>query len=101
MKTIIEVKNHQYNNEKPLSRSHAKALLKKLKDFDLLVFDFDGVILIGQAFADEIFRVFASNNSDVHLMPINMNNDVKFMVHRAINLKESQADELILAGIFV
>ncbi len=101
MKTIIEVKNYQFNDEKLLSRSHAKAMLKQLKGFDLLVFDFDGVMLVGQAFIDEIFRVFVTKNPDVHLMPINMNNNLKFMVHRAINLKETQADEVIFGGIVV
>ncbi|WP_416338596.1 STAS-like domain-containing protein [Methylomusa anaerophila] len=45
--------------------------------------DFKGVSAIGQAFADELFRVFKLDHPEVELFPINMSDDVKKMVFRA------------------
>ena len=45
--------------------------------------DFGGVSEIGQAFADELFRVFANAHPDVQLAPVNMTDAVSNMVRRA------------------
>jgi len=37
---------------------------------------------IGQAFADEIFRVFRNKHKEITILPINMNQEVKFMIKR-------------------
>ena len=42
--------------------------------------DFTNVTSIGQAFADEVFRVFQTQNPDVHLVPINMSEQVQKMI---------------------
>ena len=83
-RTVIPVKLAQYGNEKLVSRSQAKRLLIRVEKFQYVVFDFQDVIMIGQAFADEIFRVYASHNKEIVLVPVNMNNDVKSMVDRAL-----------------
>ena len=41
--------------------------------------------MIGQAFADEIFRVFNTEHPEIELEPINMPESVKLMVERAKN----------------
>lgn len=84
-KTIIPVKLAQYGNEKLISRSQAKRLLVRVDKFEQVIFDFDGVESIGQAFADEIFRVYANKNLNITLIPINMNGNVGKMVKRALN----------------
>ena len=38
---------------------------------------------IGQAFADEIFRVYKNKNPDIQIIPINANADVEFMIKRS------------------
>jgi hypothetical protein len=38
---------------------------------------------IGQAFADEIFRVFAAAYPKIELVPIHANSEVKRMIDRA------------------
>ena len=68
-----------------VSRSQAKRVLSGLEKFKTVVLDFDKVPTIGQAFADEVFRVFHSQHPEISLQPINMNEAVKFMVNRAIN----------------
>ncbi len=83
-KTVIPVKLAQYGNEKLVSRSQAKRLLVRIERFQNVVFDFDGVSAIGQAFADEIFRVYAQNHPDIVLVPVKMEEKVEKMVNRAI-----------------
>ena len=70
-KTRIPVKLMQYEGELLLSRSQAKRLITRFDKFLEVILDFQGVSEIGQAFADEIFRVFRNAHPDVHLRPIN------------------------------
>jgi len=84
-KTVIPVKLAAYGNEKLVSRSQAKRLLLRLERFQNVVFDFEGVPSVGQAFADEIFRVYAAKHTDITLLAIEMNEAVEFMVKRALN----------------
>lgn len=84
-KTVIPVRLASYENENLVSRSQAKRLLLRVERFQNVVFDFDGVSKIGQAFADEIFRVYAAKHPDLMLLPIEMNEDVEFMVNRALS----------------
>jgi hypothetical protein len=37
---------------------------------------------VGQAFADEIFRVFQNRHPSISIEPTNMNETVRFMVER-------------------
>lgn len=45
-----------------------------------VILDFDGVTEIGQAFADEIFRVFHNDYPNVHLIPVNCSDNVNRMI---------------------
>ena len=67
-----------------VSRSQAKRLVNGLEKFREVVLDFKGVDLVGQGFADEVFRVWAKEHPDVKLIPADMNDAVAFMVERAI-----------------
>jgi hypothetical protein len=58
-KTVIPVRLAQYGEDKLVSRSQAKRLLARVERFKTVIFDFTEVESIGQAFADEVFRVFA------------------------------------------
>lgn len=82
-KTVIPVRLAQYENEKLVSRSQAKRLLTRIEKFQNVVIDFKGVSTIGQAFADEIFRVYAGRHPEIHLRPINMEENVRKMITRA------------------
>lgn len=85
-KTIIPVKLAQYENEKLVSRSQAKRLLARIDKFQYVVFDFKDVSSIGQAFADEIFRVYANEHKETFIVPVNMNEEVNSMVNRALGI---------------
>ena len=58
-KTLVPVRMLKVGSENLVSRSQAKRLLSRFEDFKTVVLDFEGIDVVGQAFADEIFRVFA------------------------------------------
>jgi len=66
-----------------ISRSQARRVLAGLEKFKVIVFDFDKISVVGQAFADEIFRVFHHKYPHIRLETENMNEGVTFMVERA------------------
>ncbi len=80
-KTKVQVKLFQAGTVY-ISRSQAKRLLANLDKFSLIVLDFQGIVTVGQAFADEVFRVFQSNHPQIKIEPINMSETVNFMVSR-------------------
>jgi hypothetical protein len=82
-KTVVPVKLAQYGDENLVSRSQAKRLLARVERFETVILDFSGVESVGQAFADEIFRVFAAQHPKVTLLELNTNSAVKRMISRA------------------
>lgn len=83
-KTIVPIRLMTYGDDRLVSRSQAKRLLSRIDRFRHVILDFDGVDAIGQAFADEIFRVFASKNPKIEMVPIQANEQVSRMINRAI-----------------
>ncbi len=81
-KTVVPVKLAQYGNDKLISRSQAKRVVARLELFKTILFDFTGVPTIGQAFADEIFRVFANEYPSISILPIHANSEVHRMISR-------------------
>ncbi|MCC6501267.1 MAG: DUF4325 domain-containing protein [Anaerolineales bacterium] len=84
-KTRVPVFLARYGNENLVSRSQAKRLLARFERFKEILLDFDNVDSIGQAFADEIFRVFTSQHPNIHLDHANANKQVLNMIARATN----------------
>ena len=82
-KTIVPVRLVQIGNENLVSRSQAKRVLQRVEKFRHVVFDFDGILIIGQAFADEIFRVFALAHPEVELIATHAVPEVQQMIRRA------------------
>ncbi len=82
-KTVVPVRLAQYGDEKLISRSQAKRLLDRVDKFKVVVFDFAEVELIGQAFADEVFRVFKKQHPEINLVSLNANIEVDQMIRRA------------------
>lgn len=65
-----------------VSRSQARRILAGLEKFKSVVLDFDRVPTVGQAFADEIFRVFKNAHPEIAIQPINMNEPIRFIIER-------------------
>jgi hypothetical protein len=70
-----------------VSRSQARRLLSGLELFKEVTLDFNEIEYIGQAFADEIFRVFPNMNPGTVIFSNNMNTGIQAMINRAINTK--------------
>jgi len=79
-KTVVPVRMAQYGDDNLVSRSQAKRLIVRFDKFRTVVLDFKGVVLIGQAFADEVFRVFPLVHPEVELMSLNANKEVGQMI---------------------
>lgn len=82
-RTIVPVRLAIHEGEKLVSRSQAKRLTMRFERFRHVILDFDGVNEIGQAFADEVFRVFQNEHSDIAMVPTHMTKAVADMVSRA------------------
>lgn len=83
-KTIVPVKLAKYGSDQLISRSQAKRVLARVDQFSQVIFDFSGVTEIGQAFADQIFRVFALEHPNMKLVPLNANKTISGMILAAI-----------------
>jgi len=83
-KTIVPVRLAQHEGEKLVSRSQAKRLTMRFERFQSVVLDFAGVGEIGQAFADEVFRVFQQAHPATTLLPIHMTPAVENMFKRVM-----------------
>ncbi|MCQ8895735.1 DUF4325 domain-containing protein [Limnobacter humi] len=83
-KTIVPMRLAAYGDEALISRSQAKRLIARFDRFRTVILDFDGVDEVGQAFADELFRVYALGHPGVELLPENMTAQVERMYLRAV-----------------
>ncbi len=86
-KTRVPVRLAIHEGEKLVSRSQAKRLVSRFDKFKTVILDFEGVEEIGQAFADEIFRVFALMHPEVKLITTNETPEVSQMINRALAIK--------------
>jgi len=88
-KTVVPVSLLRHGKENLVSRSQAKRLMKRVERFKTVILNFKDVPTIGQAFADEVFRVFTLKHPEVKVVPVNTNPSVMRMVRRAkARLKE-------------
>lgn len=83
-KTEVRIKLYTQNGVN-ISRSQARRILSGLEKFSIVIMDYDKVDMVGQAFADEIYRVFQDTYPDIQIKNENMVESVRFMVERAIN----------------
>ena len=81
-KTGVKVKLYHQDVDY-VSRSQARRLLAGLEKFKTVEFDFKDVKTVGQAFADEVFRVWQSGHKDAKLAHENANDNIVFMIKRA------------------
>jgi anti-sigma regulatory factor (Ser/Thr protein kinase) len=95
-KTVVPVRLAKIGDESLVSRSQAKRLLQRVDRFKSVILDFAGIAMIGQAFADEIFRVFANAHPDVELVAVHALPEVQQMIRRAEVLRDEQGGQLPL-----
>ena len=61
-------------------RSQPKWMMNRATHFNTVILDFEGVVHVGQAFVDEVFRVFATAHPDIRLQTMGMSPDVAKLV---------------------
>ncbi|MEN6317758.1 MAG: DUF4325 domain-containing protein [Syntrophaceae bacterium] len=81
-RTTVFVKLYK-NNVQYISRSQARRIVVGLEQFKRIELDFQDIDTVGQAFADEIFRIWHTHHPESQIVPKNMNDNVEFMVKRA------------------
>ena len=67
-----------------ISRSEAKRLVVNLEKFREVELDFREVDLVGQGFADELFRVFQRRHPDIKIETTNTNAAVEAMIRHVV-----------------
>jgi len=68
-----------------VSRSEARRLLTGLDKFSEIILNFNGVSLIGQGFADEIFRVFQNKHPDIKIKTENVLPAIRQMINHVVD----------------
>jgi hypothetical protein len=81
-RTDVPVSLARFEGDHLVSRSQARRLLDRLRNFQKITLDFAGIDSIGQAFADEVFRVYARNNPGIEISTVNTNVDIDRMIRR-------------------
>ncbi|MFI5460028.1 MAG: STAS-like domain-containing protein [Isosphaerales bacterium] len=89
-KTVVPLHLAQYEGENLVSRSQAKRVAHRFERFKRVELDFAGVSEIGQAFADELFRVFARAHPEIRITPINTEAAVAKMIRRVVSEGSAQ-----------
>jgi len=73
-----------------ISRSQARRIVSGLDKFKKIVLDFKKVDMVGQAFADEIFRVWQGRYPYIEIKYNNANDNVVFMIKRTLANKNAK-----------
>ncbi|TDD26552.1 DUF4325 domain-containing protein [Kribbella turkmenica] len=67
-----------------MSRSEAKRLLAGMDVFSEVEVDFTGIDSVGQAFVDEMLRVWPQLHPGTAIIPTKLNEAVEFRVRRGL-----------------
>jgi anti-sigma regulatory factor (Ser/Thr protein kinase) len=81
-KTGVKVKLYHQDVDY-VSRSQARRILTGLDKFKTIELDFQDVLTIGQAFADEAFRIWQAQHKDVKFVIKDANENIMLMIKRA------------------
>jgi anti-sigma regulatory factor (Ser/Thr protein kinase) len=84
-RTVVPLRLAQHEGDRLVSRSQAKRVANRLERFKRVELDFSGIEEIGQAFADELFRVYAREHPDIRITPVNTVPAVAQMIRRAVS----------------
>ncbi len=100
-KTHVPIKLGRYPGEQLVSRSQAKRIISRFGSFSEVILDFAGIDQIGQAFADEIFRVFPTEHPEISLLSVRTCDDVAKMIAyvRSASRQESDGNTFFSLGL--
>lgn len=83
-RTHVPIRLAKYDNEQLLSRSQARRVLARFEKFSEVILDFKEVPRIGQAFADEIFRVYKGEHPEIQIYAVRAAPEVQQMIDHAM-----------------
>ena len=78
-KTVVTIELFKTTGDS-ISRSQARRVVVGLEKFKTVALDFKGVHTIGQAFADEVFRVWHKNHPAISIDVRNANDNIRLMI---------------------
>ncbi len=81
-KTKVVVKLYKIDTNY-ISRSQARRILIGLEKFKTVILDFHNVDSVGQAFVDEVFRVWQNRHPNIKIQYQNANENIVFIIKRA------------------
>ncbi len=87
-KTVVPLRMASFGTDRLISRSQAKRVMSNLDKFHTILLDFDKVSTVGQAFTDEVFRVFQNKHPDIKIIHTKANEDIERMIKRVISTAE-------------
>lgn len=82
-KTRVVVKLYKIDTQY-ISRSQGRRVVSSLDKFKTVVLDFKNVEIVGQAFVDEVFRVWQKQHPRIKFITKNANENINFMIKRAL-----------------
>ena len=96
-RTHVALRLARHEGENLVSRSQAKRILARVDQFEEVALDFSDIDYIGPSFADEIFRVFANQHPEVHLIAVKSSGQVNRAIQRARSraLENPQETDLV------
>ena len=80
-RTVIPLILARYDGENLISRSQARRVLNRLDNFREVCFDFKQIEFLGEAFADEIFRIFQNDHKGIKLTWVNASENIESMIN--------------------
>lgn len=89
--THVPLSLAQHGQERLISRSQAKSVTSRFDWFKEVLLDFSGVEEIGQAFADEIFRVWQREHPEVRLVALNTTPAIDSLITAAQTLLANES----------
>jgi len=80
--TKVAVRLYKMGNNY-ISRSQARRIVSGLDKFKTVILDFANIDTVGQAFADQIFRVWHNQHPEIAIKVMNSNENINIMIKRA------------------
>jgi hypothetical protein len=84
-KTMVRIEVFKTEGEY-VSRSQSRHVLNGLEKFKKVVLNFNGVLILGRAFADEVMRVWKVDHSTIRIELRNANQSTRFMAQHVVSV---------------
>lgn len=93
-RTRVAVRLYKMGSAFYVSRSQARRVMNELDKFKEIILDFKHVNTVGQAFTDEIFRVWQARHPNIKIIPTNTDDNVEFMIRHVTRAHDIRQEKL-------